>query len=165
MNIEQAKCISMSNFLESIGQKAIKDDEREAWYLSPLRVEKTASFKVNKRQNVWYDFGIPIGGDIVDFACYYLKSKGEDHTTSDALRYISNLGQDFCHFVDVKDRQSIYTEPKLAIKDVDVVRHIALIRYLERRGIEIDLAKKYLKEIRLFNKANNAHLFTLGFRN
>ena len=36
------------------------------WYLSPLRLEKDPSFKVNRKLNVWYDHGIGKGGNLID---------------------------------------------------------------------------------------------------
>ena len=38
------------------------------WYLSPLREEKEASFKVNNHLNIWYDHGLGKGGRLVDLA-------------------------------------------------------------------------------------------------
>ena len=35
-------------------------------FLSPLREERTPSFKVNDNLNEWYDFGISAGGDIIE---------------------------------------------------------------------------------------------------
>jgi len=35
-----------------------KNQQLYYWYLSPLREEKEASFKVNRKKNVWYDHGI-----------------------------------------------------------------------------------------------------------
>lgn len=51
MNIEQAKAISIVQILEIIGIKPTRLNQKEAWYLSPLRHEKTASFKVNLKRN------------------------------------------------------------------------------------------------------------------
>ena len=36
------------------------------WYLSPLRNEKTASFKVDNSTNRFYDFGEGFGGTLID---------------------------------------------------------------------------------------------------
>jgi DNA primase len=39
--------------------------------LSPYREETTASFKVNRSMNRWYDFGDGKGGNIIDFGILY----------------------------------------------------------------------------------------------
>ena len=43
------------------------------WYLSPLRNEKSPSFKVNRTKNLWYDHGIGKGGTLVDFGILYYR--------------------------------------------------------------------------------------------
>jgi hypothetical protein len=67
----QAREIDMVDYLSSIGFQPQKIRNNDYWYLSPLREEKEASFKVNRRLNVWYDFGIGSGGDIIDFGVLY----------------------------------------------------------------------------------------------
>ncbi|MCS2699157.1 CHC2 zinc finger domain-containing protein [Phocaeicola dorei] len=38
------------------------------WYKSPFRTEKEASFKVDLHKELWYDFGLGKGGDIITLA-------------------------------------------------------------------------------------------------
>ena len=47
MNIKKIKQIKLQDFLASIGCKAVKQYGVNLMYLSPLRTEKHASFKVN----------------------------------------------------------------------------------------------------------------------
>ncbi|PZR15126.1 MAG: hypothetical protein DI539_18420, partial [Flavobacterium psychrophilum] len=91
MNIEQANGIALSEILQKIGYSPAKQRGADIWYLSPLRNEKTPSFKIEAIKNVWFDFGIMRGGDVVSFARFYLESQGEDHTTVDALRWLRNM--------------------------------------------------------------------------
>lgn len=60
MNISQAKLINLVEFLEKEGHKAVKQKGNTYWYISPIRSEKTPSFKVDARRNEWYDFDAPI---------------------------------------------------------------------------------------------------------
>jgi hypothetical protein len=46
---------------------------QDHWYLSPLREEKTPSFKVDRRINVWYDHGTGKGGDLIDFGTLFYR--------------------------------------------------------------------------------------------
>lgn len=66
MNCTQAKELSINGFMISQGYTpTIKGNA--AWYISPLRPdEKTASFKVDRNTNKWFDFGMNTSGDIVD---------------------------------------------------------------------------------------------------
>ncbi|WP_436489900.1 CHC2 zinc finger domain-containing protein [Chitinophaga sp. ARDCPP14] len=62
---------------------------QDYWYLSPLREEKTPSFKVNRQINVWYDHGIAKGGNLVDFGTLYFKC-----SIADLLCRLSNQPSD-----------------------------------------------------------------------
>jgi hypothetical protein len=67
----QAKEIDLVEYLKSVGHQPQKIRNNDYWYLSPLRDEKIASFKVNKKLNRWYDYGLGRGGNIIDFAILY----------------------------------------------------------------------------------------------
>lgn len=68
MNIDQIKQIKLQGFLAAMGCKPVKQYGVNLMYLSPLRTEKHASFKVNTEINQWYDFGIGRGGNIIALA-------------------------------------------------------------------------------------------------
>jgi len=55
---EQAKQIDMVDYLSSLNHHPQRVHHQDFWYLSPLREEQTASFKVNRTLNVWFDFGV-----------------------------------------------------------------------------------------------------------
>ena len=65
MNIEEAKKISIADYLHSLGCSPVKRQGANLWYKSPLREETEASFKVNTDLNKWYDFGLGKGGNII----------------------------------------------------------------------------------------------------
>ncbi len=67
MNCEQANQIELVDYLYVLGFTPQKITREDHWYLSPLRDENHASFKVNKSKNVWYDHGLGKGGRLVDF--------------------------------------------------------------------------------------------------
>ena len=69
----QANQIDLVNYLEKLGHRAQKIRGNDYWYLSPLRDEKTPSFKVNRKMNVWYDHAMGKGGTLVDFGKLYFK--------------------------------------------------------------------------------------------
>src|SRR5436190_23686474 len=71
MTIQQAKEIDMVNYLSTLGYQPTKVNGRSYWYLSPLHDEKTASFKINRNLNRWYDFAEGKGGNLVDFGILY----------------------------------------------------------------------------------------------
>ncbi len=67
MNCAEANQFDMVDYLNSIGHLPQKINANDYWYLSPLRNEKHASFKVQRNKNAWYDHGIGKGGSLVDF--------------------------------------------------------------------------------------------------
>jgi len=67
MNCAEANQIDMVDYLSFIGHLPQKICGNDYWYLSPLRSEKHASFKVERNKNVWYDHGIGKGGSLIDF--------------------------------------------------------------------------------------------------
>jgi DNA primase len=66
INCNQAKKIDIVTYLENLLVKPTKVTGSDYWYLSPLRLEKDPSFKVNRKLNVWYDHGIGKGGNLID---------------------------------------------------------------------------------------------------
>ena len=66
MNIKEAKQIRLVEYLRIIGHSPVNARGCQYWYLSPLREERTPSFKVNDKLNEWYDLGLSAGGDIIE---------------------------------------------------------------------------------------------------
>ena len=66
-----AKQIDLVDYLASLEHQPQKVNSQDYWYLSPLRDEKTPSFKVNRKLNVWYDHATGKGGNLIDFGTQY----------------------------------------------------------------------------------------------
>lgn len=64
--IQAIKCLPIRAYLAQRGLHPTKDNPRYGLYRSPLREERTPSFKVDYGQNLWYDFGLGVGGSIID---------------------------------------------------------------------------------------------------
>lgn len=86
MNIEQSKKLSIIDFLDKENVTLKKKKGNAYWYLSPFRDEKTASFKVSKKENLWYDYAIKEGGDLVEL----VKRMYNKQSVSDALAYLAS---------------------------------------------------------------------------
>jgi hypothetical protein len=164
MNIEKARTIPMSEILSKIGLQPAKKKHNDYWYYSPFRNEKTPSFHVNVAKNVWYDFGEGEGGDSISFVCAYLKNSGYGHTVPDALRWLRNMFYANI-IIPFPKPEKVEPENSLILKSVKPLTHLALIRYLERRGITETVAHTYLKEIRLYNKNLQREYFAAAIRN
>ena len=158
MNIQEIKMIKLQDFLASLGYTPTKQQGNKLWYLSPFRQESHASFKVNTERNQWYDFGIGKGGNIIDLAEQLYKS-------SDVSYLIHQIGHNVPSMVSashgvVKPKQSSATFENLQVLPLS---HPALIRYLQDRCIDIEVAKSVCKEVHY--EVNNKHYFAIGFPN
>lgn len=165
MNIEHAKTIALKDILCKLGFEPKKQNEKELWYLSPFRQEKTPSFKVDLKTNKWYDFGEGNGGDIVDFACRYLETQQVENSVADGLRFIGNIMGDKSRIAPVKTYDDVEYESKLSIIRVKRIEHPALEYYLEERGIPPHIAALYLHEVHVKNKETGKTIFALGMKN
>ena len=86
MPLQSLKQIPITNLLTKLGYNPKKTRGHEYWYLSPFRKEDTPSFKVDTKQNIWYDHGSKQGGSIVD-----LVMQMKNYTLADALEELSNI--------------------------------------------------------------------------
>ena len=68
MTIQEAKQINIAGYLQSLGYSPVKQQGESLWYKSPFRQETEASFKVNTNRNLWFDYGLGKGGNIIALA-------------------------------------------------------------------------------------------------
>lgn len=158
MNIEQAKSIPLEDFLEKLGFPPARIQGEQIWYLSPLRQEKTPSFKVNPKLNLWFDFGAGEGGTIIDLAMALSQST----LVSEALKLIESTMQGVALRFEPRTTTSrLEPESKPEIQSVGVLRNLDLKRYLSQRGIELGKCASELREVRY--RANDKDYVAIGF--
>jgi DNA primase len=157
LSISEAKEIDMVSFLAGLGYKPSKIRNNDYWYHSPLRDEKTPSFKVNRRLNRWYDHGLGKGGNLIDFAILY-----HGCTISELLQNLSgNLS--FHKPISQQTFTKHEQESQLKILEDFVLSSSALLRYLQQRRIPVDIADRYCREVRY--ELNEKVYYGIGFRN
>ena len=156
MRTQDAKKIRLEDLLATLGYLPVKTAKggSQLWYQSPLRTDKEPSFKVNTRLNSWYDFGDGQGGNIIDFVM-----KRENTNLSGALAFLDNLT--ISEYTNTQVARLFGGEVK--IKKVQELQNPALLAYLGERKINVDTAKKYLKEV--YYIANKKHYFALCLQN
>ena len=161
MNIQEIKTIKLQDFLASLGYTPIKQQGNKLWYLSPLRQENHASFKVNTERNQWYDFGIGKGGNIIDLAELFYKSSDVSYLIRKIEDNVPNCTSTFStSFADIKAGQRTSSFENLQILPLS---HPALTRYLRDRCIDIEVAASVCME--LHYDSNGKHYFGIGFPN
>ncbi len=157
LSVSEAKEIDMVHFLAGLGYEPAKIRNNDYWYHSPLRDEKTPSFKVNRRLNRWYDHGLGKGGNLVDFAILF-----HGCTVSELLQ---NLSGNFSLQKPVSQQSFAREEQEKQIKILGdfVLSSSALLRYLQQRRIPVDVADHYCREVRY--ELNGKVYYGIGFRN
>ena len=158
MNIDQIKKIKLQEFLATIDCKPVKQYGVNLMFLSPLRTEKHASFKVNTELNLWYDFGISRGGNIIDLAELLYNS-------SDVSYLIRQIERNAPSCVSVSLPKAKPNTPQNSFENIQVlsITHPALIKYLEERCIDIEIARTVCKELHFDTRGK--HYFGIGFPN
>lgn len=135
MTVEQAKHLSIAGYLQECGHAPARVGENAVWFLSPLRNERTPSFKVDTKKNLWIDYGMGKGGSIIDLVMlmHGLTS------VSEALKVLGGLPKDFLPIV----RPVNPLPSKNAFGDIVAkpIHSKAIIRYLISRGVSVENAR------------------------
>jgi hypothetical protein len=152
--IAQISKVDLVGYLADLGYQPTKIRGLDFWYLSPLRNERTASFKVNRRLNRWYDFGTGNGGSLLDFGLLYFNCTIGDFITR--FKSESASRQDMLLIRNA-------SATKIMVTKVKRLSAPSLIRYLTSRGIGLELADQYCNQVHYSLK--DKEYFGIGFRN
>lgn len=164
LKCKEANQLDMVEFLEKLGYTPQKIRGSDHWYLSPLRDEKTPSFKINRAKNVWYDHGTGEGGTLVDFGKKYYQC-----TIKELLERMSLFGghsvslQPLRHISAGEKQVPLDEKSRIKILSDSMIDSPALKRYLSARNIPLDVARQYCREIS-FELYDKIHL-AIGFQN
>ncbi len=178
MNSKEAKQIDIVDFLALNGFKYTKQQRKDFWYISPIRDEKTASFKVNRNKNLWFDHGLGEGGTIIDlvlkidrFQAYTVKealaildSKGANTSQNSKTKTNQKTLFDFNSSIKNQNREDKKNDEEIQkILKIGELKNYSLIDYVKSRKIDLGIAKKYLSEI--YYSYNDKKYFALAFKN
>ena len=127
-------------------------------YMSPFRNEHTASFKVDFKSNLWYDFGVSQGGSLIN-----LVMRLNQCSFAQAIERIENgdhksIGVSTPQYQDVA-----VTKSGIEVIGSCKLQHPSLTKYLRDRSIDVDIATEYCREV--YYKFGNRHYFAIGFPN
>ena len=163
--------ISIRDFLARRGIQPKYERNGYGMYLSPLREERTPSFKVDYVRNLWYDFGLGEGGTLLT-----LVMRLERCDSREAVRRLQNGEKRDAGSVSlspgVGERPAAggplpvlrpATLPAFRILSDASLRHPALVGYLASRGIVLSVAAAFCREVRY--EVNGRAFFAVGFRN
>ena len=158
MDIETAKRIALDDFLESLGHSSVRRKGKILWYLSPLREERTASFKVDIGLNCWYDFGLGRGGGIIALARELYRSNDIKYLLECIGRSAPGSIRRFVPNVKKQELPPVFS-------DISVVplHSTALLTYLRERKIDTNVARNECVEVHY--ACNCKRYYAIGFRN
>ncbi|WP_329806185.1 toprim domain-containing protein [Flavobacterium facile] len=161
MNIEKAKQIPLELVLEKMNYVPSKTNGFDKFYYSPFRDERTASFKINTKINMWYDHGLQKGGNIIDFIAIKF-----NYTIPEVLKFLENYSNEsIFSFQKQKNIVSNFSESESKVNIIKVIeiQHFALKQYLENRKIYHYENESNLKEVHY--EINGKKYFGIGFQN
>jgi len=183
MNANQAKELDFPALLSHLGFEPVKVTKggRELWYRSPFRAEKEPSFHTSfiNGKWIWNDFG-DSGGNIIDFVMRYEHM----NTLPEVLNYLRQLHPSGRSRARNPDQRSFFSfqkanhrtfdssddldtnERRLEFIEAHRIKHPAIYAYLENeRKIPADLAGRYLREVKYWNKDKGRQFFAFGMEN
>ena len=158
MNIDEAKQISIADYLHSLGHDLVRQQGHNLWYKSPFRDERVPSFKVNADRNLWYDFGLGEGGNLIALA-------GKLYASSDVSYLLRRIAEQAPHVRPTSfffGQPSFYDEGDKKTTIIPLTSP-ALFSYLSERGIDLSLAKSICREVRFTH--NGRSYFAIAFPN
>ena len=156
MNCNQFNSIKLEEVLVSLGHHPTKQNEKEAWYRNPFATENQASFKLDKRNNIWYLHSEGIGENNIDFMKKYLKS-----SVKEVLEWTEK--QNFSSFQpqNVIQKQNSLNQ-NYQITEIKELQNENLKKYLHQRGLS-QIIYPLIKEVHFTIGEKN--LYTIGFEN
>ena len=149
---------NLVDYLASLGFHPSKIRRHDYWYLSPLRNEKTPSFKINNKLNIWYDFGLGKGGNLIDFATRF-----KNCTVGDFFKSLKDISTTSYNHPHQKNSSNFKEASAIQITSIKPLHTLALLTYLKSRNIPITVADKYCVEIGY--KVNAKNYYSIGFKN
>jgi hypothetical protein len=161
-SLSRLREVSLDLFLQLEGFEPVarKKNDTDWWYLSPLREERTASFHIDRLNNVWFDFGLGVGGNPVDFFLRYYTAG-----IPEILEMINrNYSTHTLHTVE-PDRfpDPGRREHRLTVNSVRPLYSYPLKNYLHERSIPIAVADAFCKEISY--EVGGRSYYGIGFQN
>jgi CHC2 zinc finger/Toprim-like len=156
--------IDIVDYLSQLGYPPQKINNSDYWYLSPLRDEKTASFKVNRKMNVWYDHATGKGGRLVDFGTLYHNCSVKDFLERISIEKGMIVSFHPQYFPAAGEKKELPEQSgKIKILSSDEITDSGLLKYLQERQIPVAIASQFCKQV-CFELYSKKHL-AIGFKN
>lgn len=168
MTIEEIKRISIVTYLSKIGHEPCRKIGRKYWYLSPLHQENNSSFKVDVDINLWYDFALGTGGNIINLVSQLHPLM----SMNDVINHLKDVSGklDFVgeqHIVPDKEALRIINETKQNATNISrlvELNHPNLLEYIRERNVDVVIARKFCKEV-YYTSGDGKRYYAIAFMN
>ena len=146
MTIDEAKQISIADYLHSLGHDPVRQQGHNLWYKSPFRDERVPSFKVNTERNLWYDFALGEGGNLIALA-------GKLYASSDVSYLLKRIAKQApqVHPASFSFGQPTSYDEGDKKTTIIPLTSPALFVYFSERGIDRSVAENACREVRFIH--------------
>jgi hypothetical protein len=163
------KSLDLVSFcIEKMGLKIVHDIGGRVFFYSPFRSETEPSFTVSRVSNHYKDWGLDITdpashGDIINLV---MSIENVDFRT--AMRHIEGdyQRQEPPKFEPVQETNML---PGILVMEEKEIKDKWLIGYIENRKVDVDLCRRYCKELDVrfpYSKTDPDRLYSvIGFKN
>lgn len=174
MTIDEIKSVSLVSYLAVYSYTPVKQHRQQFWYLSPLHEEKNASFKVDANTNLWYDFGLSKGGNLITLvkemnpclSMHEVLKKLEQEIQSNGLSNVIPALDTARASEGATIASSVVNNyADTTIERLIPIAHYHLKNYLQMRRIDYSVAVKYCKEVHYKLHHTNKMYYGISFEN
>ncbi len=155
IDLDQIRAIPIENFMVNLGHSIKRVTAANIFFDSPFRKEKTASFSIYKKKNIWKDWGLREGGDIIELAQRIWNISFQDA--------IQKLDKGIYAPIAIDTLSKFQKEHIVLKKIVDRVANKALLQYMKERNLQPKKLTGLVGEI--YYLRNQKNYFGLAFKN
>lgn len=159
MKIEDIKNIPIESYLKIKGIEPSREKGKSLYYAAVWRNgDNPNNVHVDTERNVWYDYKEGVGGGVIELVMLVEKC-----TLPEALKILGSGYSDITVFKNFEKKENIEKVKSINITKVIDIYSYAIKNYVQERGISLDVAKKYCKEIN-YTFDNIKSYYALGFQ-
>lgn len=174
MTIEEIRSVSIRQYLDVTGHPVAFKRKGKYFYLSPYRSESSPSFAVNPDENLWYDYAVREGGNIINLHQRLHPALDNHHVLKELEElirkynlqynedYESRMREEQTRVEWVKEQQE-KENADTVITGIYALSHPYLRDYILERRVDYDIARKYCKEVHY--SVYGKQYYAIGFAN
>ena len=178
MTIDEIKSVSIHHWMKENQYGDGFKRHKNIFYCSPLRADKTPSFVVNTKDNLWHDFGTGKGGNLINLVEQLNPSWSEHQVLSFLEKQIQEkklqYSEDYNAQVEEEERKRQWVEGKRAeyeeqlnqetvVEMIVPLTHPCLRDYVLQRRVDLGIAQKYCYEVHY--SLRGRRYFAVAFKN